>query len=267
MLWSSWLAPRRLAAQCYDHFYGGRPDVPFHVGLAAEVAGPVLELGCGTGRVLVPVARETGLPVVGVDLDGHALDVLRAKLDREDATVRAAVDVVEGDLRTVALGSRFDLVTFPFRSFQELLTPEDRLAGLRTARRHLRDGGILLVDNFNPDVRRLADERALEWSPMSPPFVLPGGQVVRRADRTVERDLSQQTQLCEMLLEVEHVDGATERVPVRYRMSYQFRYEIEYLLALAGFEVERVYGDYDGGPFGAVYPGELIVQARPRPGV
>ena len=110
-------------AEFYDHVvpYRSRIDVAFFVDMARASGGPVLEVGCGTGRVLLPCAR-AGVDVVGLDVARPMLDVLRRSLARESADVQRRVRIVHDDMRTFALGQRFPLVTLPFRSFQHMLT-------------------------------------------------------------------------------------------------------------------------------------------------
>lgn len=107
--------------------YRDRPDVASYVKQAQESGGPGLELGCGTGRVLIPPAR-AGIEIVGVDLSRSMLAICRDKLAREPDDVRARVEMVEADMRRFDLGREFRLVTLPFRPFQHLMTVQDQLS-------------------------------------------------------------------------------------------------------------------------------------------
>ena len=84
----------------------------FYVDLAKETTGSVLELGCGTGRVLLPTAR-AGFDVTGIDLSEDMLEVLQTKLVDEPEDVQQRVRIVRADIRDFALGARFELVTVP----------------------------------------------------------------------------------------------------------------------------------------------------------
>src|SRR5688500_8881701 len=105
-------------ADLYDHVtaYRERADVGFFVDEAARSGGPVLEVGCGTGRVLIPTAR-AGVEIVGLDLSDHMLERCRANLSSESEEVRSRVTLVKGDMRSFRLGREFRLVTIPFRPF------------------------------------------------------------------------------------------------------------------------------------------------------
>ena len=125
-------------ADLYDHVvpYRERPDVPFFIDEAKDSGGPVLELGCGTGRILIPTAR-AGIEIVGLDLSQPMIEVCRARLREEAADVQSRVQLVEGDMRRFDLSRTFKLITTPFRSFQHLITVEDQRACLASVHRHL----------------------------------------------------------------------------------------------------------------------------------
>ena len=129
---------------------GGSGDIEFYRDLARETGGPVLELGCGTGRVLLPIARD-GIPCVGLDSAPAMLDVLRAK--EPPSTLRTVLaPMQEFDLD----GERFRLIFSAFRPLQHLYTVEDQLACLACVRRHLAPGGLFAFDVFAPNLERIA---------------------------------------------------------------------------------------------------------------
>jgi hypothetical protein len=165
-------------------------------------------------------------------------------------------------MRDFDLGRTFPLVTTPFRPFQHLLTVADQLACLGCIRRHLTEGGRLILDFFNPWLERLVRDDLGEETGSEPEFEMPDGRRVLRRERTVSRDLASQVVHAELIYHVTHPDGRTERRVHAFAMRYLFRFEAEHLLARAGFDVEAVWGDYDRSPFGARYPGELILLAR-----
>lgn len=252
-------------AEFYDHVpaYRHRRDVAFYVDLAREAGGPVLEAGCGTGRVLLPCAR-AGATMVGVDVSRPMLDVLRRWLREEPPEVQARVRLVEGDMRALDLGERFPLVTLPFRAFQHLLTPADQRAALRCLRRHLAHGGHLVLDLFNPSIPLLGDVAWARVPVADPPFTMPDGRRVTRAFRVVGRDFVNQVLHVELIVDVAHADGRTDRLVEPFAIRYLFRYEAEYLLECEGFSVEAVYGDHARSPFGSDDPGEIVIVARRR---
>ena len=227
-------------AELYDQVvpYRERQDIAFFVEAAANAGGPVLELGCGTGRVLIPTAR-AGVSVVGFDLSPDMLAVCRRRLDTEPAAVRSRVRLVQGDMRDFELGEAFHLVTMPFRPFQHLLTVEDQLSCLGSVRRHLVDGGRLILDLFNPSLDALTSPTRGDECGDEPEFEMPDGRRVTRRYRVAADDLIGQTRHVEFIYYVTHPDGRTERLVDSFRLRYLFRFEAEHLLARAGFAVEH----------------------------
>ena len=252
-------------AEFYDHIrpYRLREDVAVFVGLARDTSGPVLEMACGTGRVLIPCAR-AGTRMVGVDLSEGMLATCRAKLGEEPPDVQQRVELQLGDMRTFDLGRTFELITIPFRGFQHLLTVDDQRAALQRLRAHLTDGGRLVIDVFNPSLPFLGDERWLVNPLVEPEFSMPDGRRVVRSFRITKRDYANQVQELAMAYDITWPDGRVERREDAFALRYLFRFEAEHLLEREGLTVEAVYGDYERSPFGAKYPGEIILVGRRR---
>lgn len=250
-------------AEFYDHIgpYRDRTDVAFFVDMAREVGGPVLEVGCGTGRVLLPTAR-AGIEITGLDLSRRMLAVAEREIAAEAEDVRARIDLVRADMRAFDLGRLYNLVTMPFRPFQHLAAVDDQLACLRSINRHLAIGGTFVLDVFDPWLNALVEERFTEEFNHEPPFTMPDGRVVERKHRSAYRDRVRQVIGVELIYDVRNPDGSQERLIHAFPMRYFFRYEVEHLLARCGFSIETVYSDYDRKPFGEKYPGELLVVAR-----
>ncbi|MCI0484037.1 MAG: class I SAM-dependent methyltransferase [candidate division NC10 bacterium] len=256
-------AEHTFVAEFYDYVvpYRERQDVPFFVEMAGQAGSPVLELGCGTGRVLIPIAR-AGVEIVGLDFSPAMLAVCREKLSRETADVQARVQLVHADMRKFALGQEFRLVTIPFRSFQHLLTVEEQLSCLSSIHTHLVPGGRLVLDVFNPSLPRLVDDRYLVEAEQEPAFTMPDSRRVVRQSRLVSRDLARQILEVEFTYTVTTTEGGEERLTYRAPIRYLFRFEAEHLLARSGFTVEVIWADYDRSPYGTKDPGELIFIAR-----
>jgi len=250
-------------ADLYDYVvpYHNRPDVAFFVEIAQELGGPVLEVGCGTGRVSIPTAR-TGIDIVGLDLSPHMLEICRERLLREPEVVQARARLVKADMRDFELDEAFRLVTIPFRPFQHLITVNDQLSCLGSIHRHLVKGGRLVLDVFNPLLESLTRDDIGQEVGDEPEFITPDGRRVTRLGKTVSRDLYNQIIYVELIYYVTHPDGREERLVHAFPMRYFFRFEIEHLLVRCGFEVEQVYADFDKSPYGSKYPGELIFVAK-----
>jgi ubiquinone/menaquinone biosynthesis C-methylase UbiE len=241
----------RLVARHYDALNavlrGGSQDAAFYLALARESGGPVLELGCGTGRILLPVAR-AGIPCVGLDASRDMLDVLRAKEPPPN------LELVHAAMESFDLGARrFALITVPFRAFSHLLDVPAQLAALERARRHLAPGGRLALDVFDPKLASLA--RAEDPDALAVTAETARGQL-QRFDR-VSRDAARQV----LTLRMRFVGPAPEDCGEgELELRWFHRYELEHLLARAGFAIEALYGGFDRGPW--VPGGETIVVAR-----
>lgn len=254
---------RAPVAEFYDEVvpYRERQDVGLFVELAKESGGAVLEMGCGTGRVLIPTAR-AGIEIVGLDLSDAMLGICRQNLLAEPQEVRDKVQLAQGDMCTFDAGRVFNLVTIPFRPYQHLATVDDQMRCLINAHRHLRVGGRLVFDLFNPLLASLIADDIGEETKDGPPFTMKDGRIVQRYARTTSRDLFKQIVSVDLVYRVKHPDSHEETLTHSILMRYSFRYEVEHLLARCGFSVENVYADYDKSPFGSKYPGELIFVAR-----
>ena len=269
----SFVQPSHMEASGYDRSpfiaefspyvaaYATRPDIDFYVRAARECRGPVLELGCGSGRILIPTAR-AGIDISGLDASERMLAVCRAAIEAEPPEVQRRTGLHHGDIRGFNLSSRFRLITMPFRPFQYLLTLEEQLACLGAIRHHLQPNGQLVFDLFNPSVHSLARPVDPAETDEEPPFTHPDGRTVVRRNRILERDLANQTFAGELIYHVTYPGGQTERLAHHYRFRYLFRFEAEHLLARAGFSVDHVYSGFDRSPYGSQYPGDLVFVAR-----
>jgi SAM-dependent methyltransferase len=243
--------------------YQARQDIDFFVEAARQSGGPVLEVGCGTGRVLIPTAA-AGIEIVGLDLSPGMLDICRKRLREEPEAVRSKVRLVQADMRNFHAGQKFSLTTIPFRPFQHLITVEDQLSCLASIHRHLVDGGELILDLFNPWLEALVRDNVGQEFGEEPEFTSPDGRRVIRRHKIVSRDHANQTQKIEGVYDITHPDGRRERVVHAFSMRHLYRFEAEHLLERSGFKVQAVYSDYDKSPFGSKYPGELILVAKKR---
>lgn len=233
---------------------GGRDDIDFYASLASASKGPVLEIGCGTGRVTVPML-ETGARVTGLDLCPDMLASARRKVSLLPACIRDRATFVQADMTDFSLNSRFDLILTPFRPFQHLTTPQQQLACLARVRRHLAPGGTFVLDIFDPDLDILTDRGRVNEFGDEPPVTLPDGSELTVRYRTPVIDRTAQVCHCEMIYLVLRPDGRRERFVQPFLMRWTYRYEAEHLLALSGFRVREVFGGYRGEPVGA---GELV---------
>src|SRR6202040_2581096 len=123
--------------------------------LAKASGGPVLEIACGTGRILLPIARES-IDIEGVDSSLPMLQVLTSHIENEPPEIRRRITLHEGDMRDFRLREKFPLVIIPFRPLQHMYTLQDQLRALATAAFHLRKNGILAFDVFYPKMELIS---------------------------------------------------------------------------------------------------------------
>jgi SAM-dependent methyltransferase len=252
-------------AAIYDAIYGEHGDAAFWLAMASAAGGPILELGCGTGRVLLPLAR-AGHEIIGVDLAPHMLEHCRAKLRLEPSGVANRVQLVLGDMTSFDLGRRFALLTIPFAGFQHLRTVDQQLACLERCLAHLLPRGRLVLDLPNPDPAPPSHTRLegpSDGETTAQVVAWTEGRRVRWWATVVAYERALQCNEYELTYEIIEADGATRRIRERFPLRYVFRYELEHLLVRAGFRIVNVYGDYDRSAFGDDSPA-LIVVAETR---
>jgi SAM-dependent methyltransferase len=226
--------------------YAQRQDVQFYVDEAAAAQGPTLELGCGTGRILIPTAR-AGHTITGLDGSAHMLERCRAKIALEPADVRNRIELTRGDIRGFALAQRFALITAPFRVVQHLTSIDDQLRFLDAVARHLASGGRLVFDVFNPNFARLVSADSDEHED-TPPQLLPDGRTMRRAFRVARVRLMDQVSEVELIYYVSDATGTAQRYVQAFDMRWFLRAEIEHLLVRSGFALRAIYGSFDRSP-------------------
>ncbi len=253
----------RFIAGTYDYVvpYQNRKDVDFFVDMAKEANGEVLELGCGTGRILIPTAR-SDVHITGLDSSAEMLEVCRSTLEKTLPNIQNKVNLIEADMRDFSIDQKFALITIPFRTFHHLIESKDQIACLSCVYNHLLDGGKLIIDLFNPSLPYIYDKRFRKNKEEEPTFILPDGRKMLRRSRLVKSDLVNQVVKIEFIYEWKSKKGKVKQRSHQFLMRYLFRYEVEHLLARTGFSMETVYADYKKAPFGSEYPGELIVIAR-----
>ncbi len=237
--------------------YAARTDVAFYVAEAKAARGAVLELGCGTGRILLPIARAGGT-VVGLDSSRHMLARCRHKLAAEPAAVQRRVTLHEGDIHDVDLGvsATYALIIAPFRVVQHLTTVDDQLGVLAAVARHLAPQGRFVFDVFNPRFDMLVSADGVERED-TPEQRLPDGRTFRRAYRVAKVRWVDQVSEAELIY---YVDGT--RFVQAFEMRWYVRAELEHLLARAGFRVRAMYGDFTRGPLVDGAPEQIVVAER-----
>jgi SAM-dependent methyltransferase len=232
-------------------------DVVFYANAARKYGDPVLELGCGTGRVTMAIA-EAGYRVVGLDISERMLERAAEKRKGLHGEARERVRLLQGDMTRFALGEKFRTIIIPFRPFQHLLEIDEQIGCLECARQHLAAGGHLILDFFQTDPERMHDAMFKNEARLTE-YDLPGGRHVELSERVSAFHRGVQQNDVEMIFRVTHPGGKQERLVMAWTLRYFFRYEVEHLLARCGFRVEDVYGNFDGSPLGDDSPEMIFV--------
>ena len=248
-------------AEWYDLFYSteSSAEVDFYIGLMRDAVGPVLEIGVGTGRIAIPAAKE-GAEVVGVDFSAEMLAAAERKA-RAAAPLPGGLTLIQADMRSLELGRKdFALVTIPARTLLLATTHEDQRRTLCCAARHLRPGGRLAFNVFNPTEDLIydeSDEPILIGKVKDPAtgkrFRLTG---VNRFDN--EAQVNHGTQIAE---ELDGRGRVKRRVELQVKLRYLRPYEAMALLEEVGLDLEDVSGGFDGSPL-TNESDEMVFQAR-----
>lgn len=239
-----------LIAEFYDEDMGrsnpGR-DVLFYLDRAARVSGPILELGCGTGRITLPLVSH-GCCVDALDASMPMLRELERKAERQlnmDERQRLALHWM--DMRDLKLERKFALILCPFSAFTYLVEEEDQSRTLRQIFDHLESDGVFILDTFVPHYEDLVLPDDHVYFDYRRP--LEGGVILER-EKTIAKDRVRQINVVRRTYRFLGADGSVlKTVATEERIRYRFRSEMVLLLENHAFEVIEQYGDFEGGPY------------------
>lgn len=233
-------------------------DIPFILKLAQQSGGSVLELGCGSGRLLLPLAR-AGQNVMGLDNSVVMLARAQARLAQEPDEVRRRVTLVEADMTGWEGDGRFALIFIPYNTFMHLDSPQ-AAAALKRARTLLQPGGTLFIDLANPFI--IAD---------TPEDHLLSLENVLTDPETGDMILHLAANRLDTVEQILHITWIYDRSPVTggpvhrtvAQGTYHYRYphQMELLLQDAGFSQFTLWGDYDQSAFHEESP-RLLLHCR-----
>jgi SAM-dependent methyltransferase len=222
----------------YDLLFRAEPHATFYSALARRQKGSVLELACGTGQLLLPIAK-LGFRSVGLDLHPSMLSTAKGRAQ----TVGADVSLIEGDMRSFFLDEKFSLVFIARNSLLHLHTRDDFAQVFGNVRKHLENDGLFAFDIFNPSVSILANDP--EKKDLIDRLEYPG-----RGTLTVEAtaDYDERTQVNRSTWFVSSdVDADVLIAPLHLRSI--FPEELLYMLDYFGFTLEARYGDFSSAEF------------------
>lgn len=232
-------------AAYYDLEYAAHTaDLDFFREFAYQAGGPILELGCGSGRVLQAL-EETGLELTGIDTSPSMLAIARQTLGSDVRLVECGMEEIAAcaDLRPDHYWMAFSAIN----TFLHLSDSSAQLRALNGLRRVVVQGGLLLLDLMVPEPHYLAGLDGRIVHELS--ATLPGGD---RLDKWAVRTHDLATQTIDTTVFFDTTSSATgvvSRVSDRYLTRYIHIFELEHLLELAGWRLISLYGSYDLSPF------------------
>ncbi len=223
-------------AEFYDLIYAKyQVDIPFYTQEAQKAKGKVLEIGCGTGRIYLELLK-AGVEAYGLDFSGEMLNVL----ERKAQALNLHPQVRLADMRNFKISTRFALIIIPFRAFLHNLTTEDQLQTLKNCRRHLAEGGKLMLNFFFPTPGIMANHygkdlrTSLDCSGEPVDYIV-NSHFVNEPEQIVE--------VAETLIK-----GDTVILNDAARLALIYKREFILLLRLAGFRRWQVYGGFEYQP-------------------
>lgn len=253
------ISPYDAWAEIYDSVFSYViDDIPFYVEEATRAGGAVLELGCGTGRVSIPIAQ-AGIDVVGIDSSSAMLTRAREK-SRETGT--SHLKLLRADMRNFNISSKFNLVIIPFRGLLSLLSVDDEIRTLMNIKRHLAPGGKLIFDIFVPDLNMMVQEGDVPYHFRD----VTDPETGKRLIIWNQANYDAFSQVMDIRTIIEQLDESGRVSSKMYRdfaLRYIFRWEMHHLLSFCGYDVRALYGDFERSQF-YVDSTEMVWVASPR---
>ena len=229
-------------------------DLPFWARQAGKYADPVLELGCGTGRVALHLAQG-GWRVTGIDIS----DSMLYEAKRKSTQQRLPVEWMKDDIRTFELRRKFPLVIFPFNTLAILSELADLEACLASVKKHLAPGGRFIIDVFNPSLDVLRRDPAKRYPHREYPAPDGGGVIVVTESNVY--DAAHQINRLKLFYKF---PGKEEEVVEELSLRIYFPQELDALLKYNGFAIENKFGNYDESPFESSSQKQLIICSAQR---
>lgn len=220
-------------AEFYDILHSETYDVPAYIEFAKRFGSTLLELGSGTGRILIPLAR-AGFDVTGLELSQEMLDICKGKLEKESNDVKKCVKLIYGDMIDFQLDKRFDLIFAACNTFCHLISTRDIEKTLRCVKKHLKDQGVFIIDNSVPDIETMVETNGKEEI-FKFAHPITGRKIVDKFKATY--DFLNQLEYNHIILE-EYDDGRlTRNAESNETLTYFFPRELKILLQSNGFYI------------------------------
>ncbi|MFW5708618.1 MAG: class I SAM-dependent methyltransferase [Chloroflexota bacterium] len=246
-------------ARFYDAENAGKDDdIALYLRLAEEYGGPIIDIGCGTGRVMLPLA-EAGYAVHGIDNEPAMLEIAE-RHRRASPSLMKQLTLHQGDVLQTKIDAQFKVVLVPYNGLMHFHTQEEHLAVLRKLRAWTAEDGLLVLDL--PNAGEVFATQESDSMMLDRTFLEPGtGHLVMQQSHSY-LDRTQQLLRVTWVYDEITGDGTLKRTIAPLVLYYFFFSEVRLLLDQTGYEVEAVYGDTDYGPFEDGCE-RMIIFARP----
>jgi len=243
-------------APYYDLIHHGLPgEVEFYLDLAKAHGADILEVGCGTGRICIPMAK-AGVAVTGLDISAGMLAICREKMSMA-GPLPAPIELVRADMRHFDLGRTFPFIAMAYRTFMHLLTPRDQVQCLQSVRRHLGPDGVFACNLWMARASAVAGQAGTADAPpleLVGQHPVPGEPMVLFHYHAAQYNEFEQTITEQHRIQERDLRGRVLRQQdLQLTRAWLTRREMEHLVCRCGFRVEAVYGGFDGTPLGPAH--------------
>ena len=236
-----------LWSDIYDQVYFDvNEDIGFYVQESILSDGPVLELGCGTGRVTFPIAKE-GIDLLALDNSIGMLNVALEKMKHKGDSY-TNLEFVKSDMRNFAFNKKFNLIIIPFRGFQSLLNISDQIQTVLNIKKHLTENGRLIFNAFVPDSESMGSAHDVLYHYKD----VQDTENNRKFMIWNQSEYDQFNQIVHTRIVVDESNNMGKVVRRFYRdfsLRYTFRWEFYHLLRSHGFKLLNLYGDFEKSDF------------------
>lgn len=219
-------------------------DIPFYIEFAEKQSGNILELGCGTGRVAIPLASR-GFEVTGLDLSNEMLSVFENKI-ADKPQLLSKITLIHGNMANFTLKSKFKMIIAPFRVFQALTEDFNIENALERVTAHLEEDGIFIINVFNP-IRDLMNEKdwpyskRIQWSRRDDAT----GNYVTKSHWGNKIDVNDQVIYPNFEYKIQYSNGKTEVIVDNLKFKYYYNEQLRVLIKNAHMDLVEEYSWYD----------------------
>lgn len=234
-------------------------DLPFYSDLADIYGGPILDVGCGTGRVMLHLVQE-GHACVGVDTSPQMLERAQRKVETTFPDLQNLATFIQGDIVSHRATTPYRMILLPYHTFMHFQDQPTQLAVLKQLVANLADDGVIVFDLPNAgEAFATQDEHTIA---LDRTFIDPeSGHLIMQQSVSILNRVTQQLQITWIYDEVAP-NGTLKRTVAPLTLRYVFYSELQLLAALCGLDCIEVYGDYDHQPFEDGSPRMLVIAQK-----